>query len=105
MSLFVVLISTLAPNFGTGDIPGQSYQLDKLVHFALYFFLGWHIIKTYSIEKSAGLLLSAAVMGLCIEVAQHYIPGRDMSIYDGIANTLGLVIVFYYMRSKIRKIV
>lgn len=32
------------------------------------------------------------------EVAQQFIPGRDMDIYDGIADTIGVIVGYYFYK-------
>jgi VanZ family protein len=89
--IFVVaLISTLSA-------PGPEFLLrDKLAHFVEYFILGLLLFRSVRWDISAspwatfGFLVSvAATIGALNEFCQSFVPGRDMSIGDWIADTVG----------------
>lgn len=67
---------------------------DKISHFIAYAVLMINIgLITYSVKKRfvAGIIL-ALIYGGIIEVLQHFVPGRYMSIYDMFANAAGVFI-------------
>jgi len=97
ISIIIVLIATLSPV--NGDMAGE--YLDKVAHLIVYFVLGVSILITYgSKSKALQLLLISALIGLIIEVIQQYIPGRNTSIFDGIANTIGLIMAMFFFEDK-----
>ena len=101
ISVVIILIVTLTP--GDGKIAGN--YLDKVVHFAVFLLLAINI--AYKFEKSTKLidvLFAAIFFGLLTEVAQQFIPGRNMDIYDGIADTLGVILGYYIYRKNSKTI-
>lgn len=95
-SIILILIATLSPSGGVKvDIP----FVDKVVHFFLFFALAANISYKYQNgTKEAPMLMWAILFGLLTEVLQQFVPGRDMDLYDGIADTLGVIGgYFFYM--------
>lgn len=96
-SLLIVLIATLTP--GNGKIAGN--YLDKVAHFLMFAFLAYQSLKAViDKEKIPDVLLGCIVLGLLTEVLQQFIPGRGMDIYDGIADTLGIVFAYYVYKIR-----
>lgn len=101
LSILIVLEATLLPMYGSGGV-GNNY-FDKVVHFGIYFFLGISIMITYSNKLNAlKFLLFWVFAGIGIEILQQYIPGRDTSIYDALANTFGIIGALYIFEMKDR---
>lgn len=66
---------------------------DKISHFIAYGALMWNIGLLYFERRSAfikGMAL-ALCYGALIEVSQHFVPGRFMSLYDMFANAGGVL--------------
>jgi VanZ family protein len=78
--------------------PGPDFfLLDKLVHFMEYSLLGVLLFRGIGkamIQSKFGtfvfLLAVGSSVGALDEIFQSYIPGRIMSIYDYLADTLGV---------------
>lgn len=101
ISLIIVLIATLTP--GNGKIAGDYF--DKVAHFIIFFFLSINICYKYQKnEKLIEAIFWGIILGFTTEVIQQFIPGRNMDIYDGIADTLGIISGYYFYRSKNLKI-
>ena len=86
-TLFVAVVS-LSPGTGTSIDPW-----DKLAHFGTYVIftvLVWRI--TGYDQRFIVACLCIVLYGGVIEIAQSFLPGRVMSGYDFLANTLGVVI-------------
>ncbi len=95
-SLLTVLIATLMP--GNGKIAGN--YLDKIVHFLLFAFLAYQALKAVIDKKYyPDLLLGCILLGLLTEIVQQFIPGRNMDIYDGVADTLGVISAYYFYKN------
>ncbi len=95
-SLFIVLIATLTP--GNGKIAGN--YLDKVAHFLMFAFLAYQSLKAVVDTKNIpDLLLGCILLGFLTEFLQQFIPGRNMDIYDGIADTLGIACAYYFYKS------
>lgn len=92
ISLLLVLIATLTP--GNGKIAGN--YLDKVAHFLLFAFLSYQALKAL-INKDAitEVIIWSVLLGFLTEHLQQFILGRNMSIYDTLANTLGVFCAFY----------
>lgn len=67
---------------------------DKLGHLIAYAVLTTIIgLVWYPNLKSFGIgVLLALLYGVLIEFAQHFIPGRSLSVYDMLANASGVLI-------------
>ena len=97
-SLLIVLIVTLMP--GDGKVAGNYW--DKVIHFAVFLFLSISICNKYiKSKKLIEILFFAIALGFSTEVIQQFIPGRNMDIYDAIADTIGVIIGFYFFRKKL----
>ncbi|HPN40601.1 MAG TPA: VanZ family protein [Candidatus Cloacimonadota bacterium] len=78
------------------DLPSlQIFSSDKLAHIGVYFVLGLLVnswLKTRQIKASKRSLIYLALLcsALLDEYHQTFIPGRSVSIYDFLANALGL---------------
>jgi VanZ family protein len=78
-------------------MPQGIFGLDKVVHFAAYAALAfslalWPKAETWRKHPVRTVLLIitiASVYGVIDELHQSYVPGRDSSVYDWIADTLG----------------
>src|SRR5690349_11411756 len=93
----VVLVLTLLPGEKLPEVP--VFGIDKIVHF---FIFGLLMILTafglYKISRQAGsienpILISfiySTLFGIAIEVIQQYVPNRSFSVYDIIANVIGV---------------
>jgi VanZ family protein len=65
---------------------------DKLLHFIAYF--GLAAIAAIAVRRRKAAILAALgliVLGGILEIIQGFV-GRDMSLYDEFANTLGVVV-------------
>ena len=105
MALIWILSSLPSDNLPSIDIWG----IDKLAHLGIY--LVWGVLAVLYLLKrqaSAGVVcISFAIMLIIAaldEFHQHYIPGRQVSLYDLLANASGLVLAFIlYFILKPRK--
>lgn len=101
ISLGIVVIATLMP--GNGKIAGNYF--DKVVHFCIFFLLSVSISNRFSQTKQfVDAVLAAVILGLLTEFAQQYIPGRNMDIYDAMADTLGVVAGYFTYKNYSRRI-
>lgn len=97
----IILYLTLAPGDGESffkflDWPG----VDKAGHFVMFFV--WAVLqfpeaffqKSLAAPKGKKYWIVATnslVLGLCIEVVQHYVPGRSADALDLLADVLGAI--------------
>lgn len=99
-TIFVAVVS-LSPGTGASIDPW-----DKLAHFgtyAIFTILVWGI--TGYGRRFIVACLCIVLYGGVIEIAQSFLPGRVMSGYDFLANTLGVLIAgsWLWRRAAIRR--
>lgn len=102
---YAILIFFLSSQ-GPESIPApQLFQgQDKVMHFAEYVPFGWLSLKAFMPATSMGFLAS---MGFSLayaasdEVHQSFVPGREMSIMDWLADSLGIMISGYVYYARI----
>tara|TARA_R110001592_G_scaffold363396_2_gene687696 strand:- start:116953 stop:117267 length:315 start_codon:yes stop_codon:yes gene_type:complete len=92
----IVTIASLYP--GSNE---NVANLDKVTHLLVYYIFAvfaYRMLanKKYYLHVCVGII---AYSGL-IELAQHYVPGRDMSALDGLANIAGVVLGALVMKRK-----
>ena len=91
---------------GDGVIAGN--YLGKVVHFVVFMILS--ISNCYKYNNTKGLIdhiIWVIFFGLITEVILQFIPGRNMDIYDGIADTFGIIGLYLYrsLQMKFDKII
>ena len=84
----IVAVTSLSPGGNQG-----VEHLDKVVHLLVYYIfavLGYRMLanKRYYLYLCLGIVVYSGM----IELGQSYIPGRDMSMYDLLANILGVTL-------------
>ena len=91
-----IIFVSLIPG-GVFPSGGMSY-MDKVGHFLAYSGLGFLIGLTFRSRNGRLLVaLSAICLGFLLEWGQSFIPGRDMSLADGLVNTCGVIMgMFIY---------
>ena len=83
-------------------IPSFEFS-DKLLHFFAYAVLGVLFYRAYRTLKIKGdprmliliSIVSASLYGLSDEIHQYFVPFRNASIWDVVANTLGAICGVY----------
>lgn len=89
--LLVIFISLVPQPAGAG-----SGNLDKIVHVSMYFLMGvLAYIAFNTLGKRVVMFIFMLFLGISLELFQVYIPGRDISLYDAMANTAGLALSFF----------
>jgi len=87
--VIVITIASLMP-------PGNSHLgggWDKVGHFLIYATLAFIICLNFSNPKQRLIALLAGIAyGAFMEICQSQIPGREASILDEAANTMGIII-------------
>lgn len=97
-----VIVLTLIPSKAIPDV--RIFQADKLVHF--FIFGVQMVLSSYGLSRTFHLtgkpkkpLLVAALfsflLGIFTEFTQQYVPGRSPSVFDMIANTVGVGLGYY----------
>lgn len=81
--------------------------VDKLLHVLEYAAMGfltargimltWDLPRAWGVAAGAGL---AGLLGAIDEFHQYFVPGRDASLYDGLADVVGAILgalLFVYL--------
>tara|TARA_B110000003_G_scaffold226516_1_gene227511 strand:- start:610 stop:957 length:348 start_codon:yes stop_codon:yes gene_type:complete len=91
--LFSVLI-LLGSSIPSSSIPGSFvFSFDKIIHFIEYAIWGILGVRSnYKIFNSVNIFVLLFGLIFCVldELYQSTIPGRDSSIYDVIADFIGI---------------
>ncbi len=97
LNLVFIVVASLIPS----SMP-SIWHLDKVGHFAAYsslFTLALFSFQPTWIRIAAFFL--ATTLGVAMEWLQSYVPGREVSAIDAIANVAGLVFgIFVYRTIK-----
>jgi VanZ family protein len=99
-ALYVWLITVLALSIYPIKGAIKVQHSDLVAHFILYavtgalFYIAFRESRFGLLNRSPAVLaiLLASLYGFGMEVAQYYVPRRNFSISDSLANTLGAVI-------------
>ena len=106
----IVLVLTLIPGEAVPDV--GIFQIDKVVHFFIFGVLmvlscyGLHRLFVLKGFPSRPLLIAgvySVAFGMMIEVIQRFVPGRNFSFLDVVANTIGVGIgylIFTFLKKK-----
>jgi VanZ family protein len=78
-------------------MPDAIFEVDKIAHFFAYAALAsgialWPpagIWRLYPLRISLIIIVITSAYGMFDELHQSFVPGRDASVYDWIADTLG----------------
>jgi VanZ family protein len=86
-------------------IPMRFLYQDKLMHGAAYFILACllsHSISNGGLKRRFLLaFLIASLYGISDEFHQHFVPGRDVSVWDWLADSVGAWVgAFLYLRTE-----
>jgi VanZ family protein len=97
--LCVALIFILSAQPGLA-VPGTFEYRDKLAHVIEYAGLSWLTARAAraswptapASNRAILAVLAISALGICDEVFQAGVPGRDSTIYDWAADTIGAVL-------------
>ena len=87
--ILLVVVVSLLPSSGEAS----TWPIDKVGHFVAY--AGMAILALLSFDTwtdRLAALVGAIGLGALLEWGQSFIPGRDMSWVDGIANASGVAV-------------
>lgn len=88
--LLVIFLSLVPQPAGAG-----GSNLDKIVHACLYGIMGvLAYIAFDTLGKRIIIFIFMFLLGVLLELLQIYIPGRDASLHDALANATGLALSF-----------
>ena len=86
--LFLVVLLSVIP----GDLQIRTGAPKDLEHFIAYLGVGAILAFARGPNRRAGLVVVFLVaLSACLEIIQHWIPGRTPDIADWIASSLGAI--------------
>lgn len=100
IKLFVVIILVIITYYSLRLPDDESLPTnDKVGHFMAYAALSFNLLLLCKTKKKIvlGILFSIGY-GLLMEFCQGFVPSRDPSVYDMIANSTGVLIGFGLMK-------
>lgn len=110
VGLYLALIFALSsiPGF---NVPGSLLYKDKIAHLVEYAVLGWLVHRAAratwpevpAYPRVLLTLIGIALFGAADEVFQAGTPGRDSSILDWLADTLGATLAVLMSLSRERR--
>ena len=85
------------PQYQLNNITNKEIRnLDKMVHFSLYFLLSLLFFSGFGLNKK--MLLILILFAFFDELHQIPIPGRTFSLFDWFFDILGTIFVYNSMR-------
>lgn len=108
MLAYVALVFFMSTRPGLRPPGGGVHYTDKLAHFIEYALLGTLIARTFGRSVTSSrvgafmfLLAIGATIGAVDETIQGYVPDREMSIYDWMADVAGAgAAIWFTMRRR-----
>ena len=101
-AVLIFYISSLGPE----GIPVKPLfpNQDKVIHFAEYIPFGWLSLKAFMPVTPFGFVASmgfSLIYAASDEVHQSFVPGREMSVMDWMADAMGILVSGYVYYSRI----
>jgi len=106
--LILYVIGIILVSLAPGEIVpvSSAHHMDKVGHFIAYTGLGFLIGLTFKSRNGRYLaVLGAICLGFLLEWGQSFVPGRDMSLADGLVNTCGVFagMMFFHWQGRAAK--
>jgi VanZ family protein len=90
ISICTVIYYSLVPQV---EFPVDFWNADKVYHCAAYGWLAVLPMVGFSMRRIAlPAALSMIILGVLLEIGQYFVPGRDCSFWDMVANGLGVAV-------------
>ncbi len=92
----MVVYASLTPRL---ELPYDFKYADKLYHVSGYLWLS--VLPAFAFRRpgtALGGTLAMIPLGVCLEFAQRYVPGRSFSLGDMVANCMGVVLGMWLAR-------
>lgn len=97
IAIVLTLISTLS--FVSKAVSVHLIN-DKLGHALMFFFLAFLCSHTLGKKYGYKAIFLLAMFGLAIEVSQYFLPWRSFSLFDWLADIIGIIIYDVIHRLK-----
>lgn len=88
------------------DLPGTAWNADKLYHMLAYAWLGTLAVWAFAGTGHGRVVASCLIpLGGLFEWIQSFVPGREASLGDAAANTLGVLLGIWLAGFLTRRLV
>ena len=109
LAAYVALVFFMSTRPGLRP-PGPGFHMtDKVAHFVEYAIMGALIARAFGNSVSSSrvgafmfLFAIGATIGAIDETLQGHTPEREMSIYDWMADALGVAVAVWFVRRRAR---
>lgn len=107
--IILMIIISIQSSISSIDVPQLGITfMDKILHFSVFGVLGLLIIRGMMLSNIKRSLIWTLIIGSMFaaldEWHQFYVPGRDASFYDFVADVLGILFFslayYWYQRKK-----
>ncbi|MBI4530187.1 MAG: VanZ family protein [Candidatus Latescibacteria bacterium] len=102
--LWAILIFTVS-SIPTPPTVGPEFPLkDKAIHIGVYGIFGLFLVRSFThVDRfqhdTAGMVLIVGIVyGGLDEIHQYFVPGRESSVYDFLADGIGVALVLLTRR-------
>ncbi|MEN2284392.1 VanZ family protein [Algoriphagus sp. SE2] len=101
ISIAIIMILVWTPS----EMESSGLYFDKVAHFLMFFGLSVNAcFKFKNPVKLVEAMIWIILFALLTEFIQKFVPGRDMDIYDGIADTVGVIAGYYFYKVNSSKL-
>ena len=112
--LTMMILITIESSIKGFKLPQLGLHIeDKIVHYLIFGVLGWLLIRGMFMETMRWVRKNkywiVSILGLLFafsdEWHQSMVPGRDASIWDWLADALGIItfVYYFYLRQRQKK--
>lgn len=90
----VISVAPYMPDVGLG-------HWDKVGHASMYALLMWWFVQLFSSRLHIWIALLLVLLGIGLEVAQGQLPSRQMDWADAAANTAGVLLGWFTVKTRL----
>lgn len=118
--LLTILVLSFLPGDKLPELNFTLFELDKLIHFGLYFVLanlmGFAFLNDQIQKKSkknepflkriVWIVATGMLIGYLVEVIQgNFVPNRAYDMFDVLANSIGTIIgIIFFVKFRLKKL-
>ncbi len=101
LSLALVVYLSLQPGI---ELPGVFWNADKLYHMLAYGWLGGLAVWFFAPGRGRIVAFCLIPFGGILEWLQSFVPGREASMGDAVANALGVFVGIWLAEAVSRRL-
>ena len=99
--MFLIICFSHIPQDDISEIVSGPDNIDIFFHFVEYLILGFLLFQSittddfFTINSTYGSILIGILFAISDEFHQSFVPGRHMSLFDMLYDTIGLIFGIY----------